>query len=565
MHDSERLLDPRGRLALTRISLARRPDAVALAAGPLLFYDNEKMDVGRYDLIFTRIKHGLRARGVDRFCDRRASIRGKTSEDIAAMAREFRETGACAAVIALADMGVSPAMVALTVEMERLGLATVCLTARPGSRLAAAHAHYRAGSLCLVPFDIYPASDAQTLGREIDACVPRVIAMLTTNGDALEALARIDYAVDPESAADDGYLGHEAGAAITSKPGAVDRVYSRLERMHIGDGLPVVPPTLARYESMRAWCPFDAEEIILEGIGPSGTPLTARDALVAAIMAGCRPQYVPVVLAALRAMARPRYGLLQAVTTSFSGGHFVLVSGPFAREIGMQSGQGCLGPGFRANATIGRAVNLALLNVCRNVPGHADLACISSPAEFAYCMAEDAANSPWAPIHEERFDRTTTCVMTLKAEPPHAVMDLVSTTARALMETLINCCTTLGSNNAYVASTLILVLNPDHVRLLCADGYDKDRLRREIHQRAKISGELVAKRGIVGVEPKIAADGFHYVTRSPADVEIVAAGGEGGHSGVILPWALHSEAVFEPVRLADARPKPEPGTDHGFR
>ena len=168
-------------------------------------------------------------------------------------------------------------------------------------------------------------------------------------------------------------------------------------------------------------------------------------------------------------------------------------------------------------------------------------------------MAEDAAGGPWTPINEERFDRATTCVMMLKAEPPHAVMDLVSTTASSLMETIVACCTTLGSNNAYVAGSLVLVLNPDHVRLLQAGGYDKERLRREIHARARIAGEQVAKRGIVGITPSVEVDGFHYVTRSAADIQIVAAGGEGGHSGVILPWALHSEAVFEPMRLPDGR------------
>ncbi|HET7159172.1 MAG TPA: hypothetical protein VFI62_09260, partial [Burkholderiales bacterium] len=419
----ERLLDPRGRLKLTRIKLAPRPDEAALAAGTLLFYDNEKMDVGHYGLIYTRIKEALRARGYSRFCDRRASIRGKTNVDITVMAHEFTEVGACAAVIGLADMGVSPAMVALAVEMERLGLPTVCLTARPGSRLAAAYAHYRAGSLCLLPFDIYPASDQETLNREIDACIPRLLAMLTTNGAALDELARIEYAVDPTSAASDGFLSHESNrAATTSKSSDFDAVRSQFESMHIGDGLPVVPPTRARYENMRSYCAFDPDEIILKEIGPSGTTLTVREALIAALMAGCRPQYMPVVLTALRAISRSQYGLLQAVTTSFSGGHFILASGPIAREIGMHGGQGCLGPGFRANATIGRAVNLALLNVCRAVPGHADLACLSSPAEYTYCMAEDAARSPWTPINEERFDSATTCVMTLKAEPPHAVM-----------------------------------------------------------------------------------------------------------------------------------------------
>ena len=547
--DDLRLLDPRGQLRLARITLARRPSRSALAAGTLLFYDNEKMDVGHYGLIYPRIKEGLRREGISAFTDRRASIRGKTSAGIAAMARELSELGAAAAVIGLADMGVSPAMVALAVEMERLGLPTVCLTARPGSRLAIAHAHYRAGSLCLVPFDIFPASDEKTVNREIDACVSHLIAMLTTNGDALAGLARIDYRVDPTSAASDGLLPPDATGAPGTRTSDIEGVYSRFDAMHIGDGLPFVPPTAERYQNMCSYCPFEPGEIIFDGIGPSGTALTVRDALVAAIMAGCRPQYAPVVLTALRAMSRPQYGLLQAVTTSFSGGHFVLVSGPIARQIGLHGGQGCLGPGFRANATIGRAVNLALLNVCRPVPGHADLACLSSPAEYTYCMAEDATLGPWQGMNEERFDRNATVVMTLKAEPPHAVMDLVSTTAADLMETIVDCCTTLGSNNAYVSSSLVLVLNPDHVRLLAAGGYDKDRLRREIHERARIPVDKVRTRGIVGITPTGRADGFHYVTRSPADVEIVVAGGQGGHSGVILPWALRSEAVYEPMRL----------------
>jgi hypothetical protein len=546
--NADRVLDPRGKLRLTRIALARRPSAAALASGTLLFYDNEKMDVGHYGLIYEWIKEGLRARGISQFVDCRATIRGKTGEDITVMARELSELGASAAVIGLADMGVSPAMVSLAVGLERLGVPTVCLTARPGSRLAIAHAHYRAGSLCLVPFDIFPASDEAAVRREVDACVPRLIAMLTTNGDELESLARIDYEVDPSPAAEDGLV-PPALISASEGSGDADPVCSSFERLHIGDGLPIVAPTVMRYEAMRAYCPFDPDEVILDGMGPSGTPLTVREVVVAALMSGCRPQSVPIVLTALRGMARPQYGLLQAITTSFSGGHFVLASGPIAREVGIHGGQGCLGSGFRANATIGRAVNLAILNVCRPVPGHADLACLSSPAEYTYCMAEDATLGPWPAMNEERFGAATTCVMMLKAEPPHAVMDLVSTSAPDLLETIVDCCTTLGSNNAYVASSLVLVLNPDHVRLLAAGGYDKARLRREIHERARVPVEKVRTRGIVGITPTGRADGFHYVTRSPADVEIVVAGGEGGHSGVILPWALRSEAVYEPVRL----------------
>jgi len=547
--DSERLLDPRGKLALTRLTLATRPDKAALAAGTVLFYDNAKMDVGHYGAIFERIKAGLRKRGISRFRDHRESIRGKTSADIDAMARSFSEMHVCAAVIGLADMGVSPAMVALTVAMEKLGIPTVCLTAGPGSQLSVAHAYYRAGALCLIPFDIYHASDRTTVVSHAQACIPRLVSMLTCNGPELLELARIEYEVDAVAASADGSM------PGTSNGGASDleSVYDRFESLHLGDGLPFVPPTPARYENMRAFCPFDPDEVLLQGIGPSGTPLTIKDMLVAAVMAGCRPQYVPILLTALRAIARPKYGLLQAITTSFGGGHFVLASGPLALETGMHGGQGCLGPGFRANATIGRALNLALSNVCRPVPGHADLACLSSPVEYSYCMAEDPALSPWPSMSQERFDSAATCVMTLMAEPPHAVMDLVSTTAEGLMETIVDCCTTLGSNNAYVSGCLVLVLNPDHARLLVAGGYHKERLRGEIHAAARIPREQLSRRGFVGIGPKAGAQGFHYVTRSPEDVAVVVAGGKGGHSAVILPWALHSDPIYEAVRLPDGR------------
>ncbi len=554
MHSSSEpdpLLDPRGRLELVRLTLAARPDQARLAGGTLLFYDNLKMDVGHYGAIFARIKAGLQQRGIANFLDYRETIRGKTSADIAALARRFQAMKVIGAVIALADMGVSPAMVALTIELERLGIPTACLTAGPGSQLCVAHAYYRAGSLCLIPFDLYHASNEETVAPLAEACVPTLIGMLSSNGAALEALARVEYDVDARPSAADVAAPEDSASHPAGSSAHLDAVYERFENLHIGDGLPFVPPTAARLENMREYCPFALDEIIFEGIGPSGTPLTVRDALIAAVMAGCREEYAPVVLTALRAIAQPQYGLLQAVTTSFSGGHFVLASGPLAGRIGMHGGQGCLGPGFRANATIGRAVNLALLNVCRSVPGHADLACLSSPAEFSYCMGEDATLSPWPLMHEEQYDPRATMVLVLKAEAPHAVMDLASTRAAGLLETIIDCCTTLGSNNAYAPGCLVLMLNPDHARLLLDSGYDKHRLRNEIHASAGISRAQVSRRGLAGIGPKDGAAGLHKVTRSPEDVEIVVAGGKGGHSAVILPWALNSDPVYAAIRLPD--------------
>ncbi len=551
------LLDPRGALRRTRLTLAPRAGREALAGGTVVFYDNEKMDVGHFGRLFPRIAGGLAAQGITRFHHERASVRGTRTADLAALARRLCVPGARGAVIALADMGVSPAMVALAVELERLGLPTVCLTAGPGSRLASAHAHYRAGRLCLLPFDIHPGTEAQTIDRLVDASLPRLLTQLTAQGPALEAVSRVDHPVDPEDAAADGQLVIDPAERAAEGGDALLAVHAAFERRHLGDGLPFVPPTAPRLQAMRAWCPFDLDEVLFEDIGPSGTPMRVREVLIAAVMAGCPPPAFPVLLSAMRAIGRPAYGLRQAVTTSFSGGHYTLASGPIARQAGVHGGQGCLGPGFRANASIGRAINLALINVCRSVPGQADLACLSSPAEYAYCMAEDPSLSPWPTLDAERLPAGGSQVMCLKAEPPHAVMDFASTSAASLMGTVIDACTTLGSNNAYVAGSLVLVLTPDHASLLVQAGYDKARLRHELHAAVKVPLQRLAGRGIVGVHPVDDGQGAHRVTRRPEDIQIVVAGGKGGHSAVILPWSLHAEAVHEPIRLPDGRLAPD--------
>ena len=545
-----KLLDPRGLLQRSCLQLARRPDRAALAGKPLLFYDNAKMDVGHYGLIFGRIKAGLRANGITRFTDYRESIRGKSNADILSLAESLSGKAVCAAVLGLADMGVSPAMVTLTVALERLGIPAVCVTAGPGTELCKAHASYRAGSLCLCDLDLHPGSSREEVEREADAAIARIVAMLGADGAALEALSRIDYPLDRSPVMSDGYL------SIDEAPGHddLDAVFEHFAALHIGDGLPFVPPTLPRYERMRRYCAFDPNEVLIEGVGPSGTPIRIKDVIVSSVMAGCKPEYMPLVLTAVRAISRPRYNLLQAVTTSHGGGHFLVASGPLAAEIGMHGGQGCLGPGFRANASIGRAVNLVLSNVCRSVPGFADLACLSSPAEYSFCMAEPTPTAAWRGINEEHFGRGDTCVLALMAESPHSIMDLASTTAEGLMETIIDCCTTLGSNNAFVPGALVLVLNPDHARMLREGGYDKDRIRCEVHAAARIERARLNSRGLVSI-PNADEDAgrFRHVTRAPADVEVVVAGGRGGHSAVILPWALHSDPVYEGVRLPNGK------------
>jgi hypothetical protein len=269
-------------------------------------------------------------------------------------------------------------------------------------------------------------------------------------------------------------------------------------------------------------------------------------------MAGCKPVAMPVLVAAFKALNSPLYNFNQSVTTSHPGGNLVLVSGPIAQEIGISGKQGCMGPGWPMNATIGRAVNLVIMNVLRSVPGVCDLDCIASQAEFTYCFAEEPSLAQWSMINEDRFDKETTTVYVLKAEPIHDVIDFLSLDGHDLLDTLTHCCTTLGSNNAYMPGPLIVAITPDHGMMLKKAGYTKRMIQEHIHTYVYHEVPMVRNRGLVPVRPASFANRHPMpVTRFPEDVEVVVVGGRGGHDGIILPWALHSEGCVEPIALPD--------------
>jgi len=555
----EPVLDPRGIQERPKLRLAPRPTLERLRQGPVLFYDNSKLSFRNCGEIFVRIKENLTKEGITNFLDYSETVRGKTSQELKNYAAMLAESKPAAAVLALGDVGVSPATTIVTIALEELGVPSVYITAPPGTDLARAVAFYRAGQLCLCPIDIYQGSTIEDIHREIDGQMQCILESLTLPPDKIGKRAFLDFKLDAEAPERDGLLKLESSINLdtgdTTEPAAgIEEVMELFDTLHLGDGLPVIPPTQRRYERMLSFCPYKPEEVLATEIGPTGKNIVVRDVVIAAVMAGCKPEYMPILITAFKAMANPRYNFLQSVTTSHPGGNLVLVSGPLAQELGIHGGQGCLGPGFTANMTIGRAVNLAIINVCRAVPNYADLACLSSSAELSYCFSEDPEMSPWPTINTEHYGSQTTTVYVLKAEPPHDIIDFLSQTAGDLLDTLVGSCTTLGSNNSFIPGPLIVVITRDHAWLLDREGWDKDKIREHIHGRVHHEAPMVRGRGLVPVRPA----GFNElhpipVTRSPKDVEIVVAGGRGGHSSVILPWALHSEAIVEPVLLPDGK------------
>jgi tRNA A37 threonylcarbamoyladenosine biosynthesis protein TsaE len=551
------LLDPRGLQERPIIQLAPRVSIEELRNGKVLFYDNTKLSFCNYGEVFVRIKERFREIGIANFVDYRETVRGKDTQALENYAAMLAKEKPVAAVVALGDMGTSPATCIVTIALEKLGIPSVYITAPPGGDLVEGVAVYRAGNLCLCKIDIYQASTTEEVRREIDLKWDYIVDSLTAGSEKLKEAAHIDFRMDVVPPAKDGLLPVTGEIEVRDtrlyEPGCyMEEIMDYLDREHIGDGLPVIPPTQARLEAMYAYCPFNPETVLCREVGPTGKDITVRDAAIAAVMAGCKPRAMPVLIAAFKALADPRYNLLQSVTTSHPGGNMVLVSGPIAQEIGISGRQGCLGPGYPTNATIGRAVNLVTLNVCRAVPGICDLDCIASQAEFTYCFAEEPTLAQWKMINEERYDAKTTTVYVLKAEPQHDIIDFLSLNGHDLLDTVTDCCTTLGSNNAYVPGPLVLVLTPDHGMMLRNSGYTKEMIREHIHQRAVHDVPMVRNRGLVPVRPPGFADRHPMpVTRTPKDIEVVVVGGRGGHSGVILPWALHSESIVLPVSLPD--------------
>jgi hypothetical protein len=418
-------------------------------------------------------------------------------------------------------------------------------------------AYYRAGSLCLCPLDIYQGSTVEDIIAEVDKKFDYIINSLTLPPDKIKEHAHVGYELDQEPQGEGQTIPVPENIAVRlteekgEEPGSyIEEFMDLADFYHIGDGLPLVPPTKRRVQNMLSYCPFKPDTVLAKEIGPTGKDITVGGIAVSAVMAGCRPRHMPILITAFKAMGDIRYNFLQSVTTSHPGGNLVLVSGPLAEELGIHGGQGCIGPGFTPNATIGRAVNLAIINICRSVPGYCDLDCIASQAEYTYCFSEDPVLTPWDTINAERYDENTTTVYVLKAEPPHDIIDFLSLTAGDLLDTYVGSATTLGSNNAYIPGPMVFVITPDHSRLLHREGYTKNMIRQHIHERAHHEAPMVRNRGLRPVRPE-GFDQMHPipVTRSPEDIEIVVAGGRGGHSSVILPWALHSEEIVEPVLL----------------
>src|SRR3990170_1039104 len=242
---------------------------------------------------------------------------------------------------------------------------------------------------------------------------------------------------------------------------AVDEFEFFLEK-EWSDGLPVVTPTQARVERMLEGTRLDPNEVI-GVVPPVMGEATVRTVAIHAVMAGCKPEYLPVVLGGMRLMLSPELNLNAVQGTMGSAAPLMIVNGPYAAKIGLHGGNGCFGPGFRANATIGRAIRLMLLNLGGGIPGVGSSTVFASPFRYTACLAENMERSPWESLAVSKGyapdDDVITCAM---VESPRLCYDDVSQEPQRLLTGIADSMVAMGSWNMHARSDMVVAMGPQH-------------------------------------------------------------------------------------------------------
>jgi hypothetical protein len=379
--------------------------------------------------------------------------------------------------------------------------------------------------LAIIKHPIGGESLAVIRQRAEDA-LPQVIRALT--GDA---------ATRPASAASDAGATADERFTFADEDDALETFHAR----RLTDGLPFVLPTAERVQAMIAGSGLRAGEVIAV-VPPRWAEATVENIAINAVMAGCRPQYMPILIAAIQAAVDPAFGLYSVQATTHPCAVLMLVSGPVVHELGLNFAHGAFGPGFRANASIGRAMRLVLMNVGGGIPGQGDQATHGSPAKFSYCVAENEAATPWEPFRVTRgFGVSDSTVTVFSGEGPHNINDHVCTSAETTLTVVADTMTTIGHNNAgsVIRGDVLVAFGPEHAHTIASGGLSKGDVQKFLFERARNKVGLLKLRAMYKAEnwpdwvDQADDEALCPIVGKPDDIHIVITGGPGKHSAFI--------------------------------
>lgn len=310
------------------------------------------------------------------------------------------------------------------------------------------------------------------------------------------------------------------------------------------DGLPIIPPTEEAVERMLTGTRRNPGNVVTT-IPPRWGEATIEKIAINAVMAGCLPEYMPVIITALEAMSEQPFNFRGLQATTFPVTFLMIVNGPIAKQLDINSKSGVFGTEFRSNATIARAIRLLLINIGGAYPGITDMA---TQGKRTLCIAENEEENPWEPLYVERgFAASTSTVTVACATTPHNINDHHGVTADQILHTISGTMATLGNNNIITQmGEPILALGPEHAATIAKDGLSKNDVKAIIHQRATIPRRNFHQKVIDRYFPNLDEDALISVTAKKEDLIVIVAGGPGKHSA-FLPSFGETRSVTKPI------------------
>jgi hypothetical protein len=301
------------------------------------------------------------------------------------------------------------------------------------------------------------------------------------------------------------------------------------------DGLPIIPPTEDRVERMLAKTNRNPADVI-DVVPPRWAPATVEKIAINAVMAGCKPDYMPVLVAAVEAIADPKLNLYALQATTGGPAVMLIINGPVRWQINVNGGPNVLGEGWRANATIGRCIRLIQRNIGGSYPGTTCKATLGWPGKYSICIGENEEASPWEPLHVERgFDSHVSTVTAISADGAHRASDLDSSKAVGI---LTNFAQRMEGPSGPEA---VMVICPEHAKIIAGDGFSKKDVKQFVWERAgyrmkDLPDETFAQRVKRRSDLNLTRESVIPVTDSPDDILVVVAGGDGSQSQYIHVW-----------------------------
>jgi hypothetical protein len=322
------------------------------------------------------------------------------------------------------------------------------------------------------------------------------------------------------------------------------------------DGLPVVPPTGDKVEAVVAALGGDPDFVECR-VPPRHGSLSREVLAVNIVMAGCKPEYAPVVRAALLALAQPAFNLNGVQATTHMAAPLLIAGGPVAARIGMNGGVNAFGSGNRANATIGRAIRLVLLNVGGGWPGDLDKSTLGHPGKYTYAVAENEVDSPWAPYRVEKgFAAEDSTVFVIAAEPPHSVTNHVADDPEGILDSICSAMSTIAHNNAVSSGHCAVAIGPEHARTIAGKGWTRHDVRNYLHMN---SGNLFRRLAFDHRYGRIYnrnlprwyrrdPDAQIPIVPSPDHIHLFVIGGAAGRFSAFIPgWGHMSSPVLRTI------------------